>query len=251
MLDAKNYTAYVSFGENICRGTSSVPDDGFNWQATRPPIVLSAWQVTPGRAEGKYSTVMKWESYDGGEFAGVQYKMKSDAFLPYMDLPQKTDVKLELVASGGSTPTSKLSNYGWSLQDPLKITKDLWTYQHYIAESKAEFSVAKHGYVVSHSGWLSDRSGAYLASGRPVLVQETGFSDWLETGAGLLAFSSPDEALAGLEEINSHYKFHCKAAREISEEYFDARKILTRLIELSFQSQEASQADAGISHTPV
>jgi hypothetical protein len=104
-------------------------------------------------------------------------------------------------------------------------------YQHYIQQSKAEFTVAKHGYVISRSGWFSERSAAYLASGRPVVTQETGFSDWLEIGAGTMAFNTPDEALAGIEEINSHYAFHCRAARIIAAEYFDTRKILPSLIE--------------------
>jgi hypothetical protein len=91
--------------------------------------------------------------------------------------------------------------------------------------------VAKHGYVISRSGWFSERSTAYLASGRPVLIQDTGFSDWLPTGAGVLPFSTLEEVRAGIEEINSRYEFHCRAARAIAEEYFDARKILLRLLE--------------------
>ncbi len=133
-------------------------------------------------------------------------------------------------------PANELKQAGWTISNPLKITKDLWTYQRYLQDSKAEFSIAKHGYVVSQSGWLSDRSGAYLASGRPVLVQDTGFTDWLEADAGLIVFSTPDEAVAGIEEINSRYEFHCEAAREIAKEYFDASKILADLLERSRSS---------------
>jgi hypothetical protein len=110
-------------------------------------------------------------------------------------------------------------------------TVDPWTYQRYIQDSKAEFGVAKHGYVVTRSGWFSERSAAYLASGRPVLVQETGFSDWLPTGAGLLSFSNREEALAGIEEINSRYQFHCRAARSVAEEYFNGERLLAGLLD--------------------
>ena len=91
--------------------------------------------------------------------------------------------------------------------------------------------MAKHGYVISRSGWFSERSAAYLASGRPVVTQETGFSDWLQVGSGVMPFTTPEEALGAIEEVNTRYEFHCQAARAIAEEYFDARKVLTRLIE--------------------
>jgi hypothetical protein len=148
-----------------------------------------------------------------------------------MDLPQLAGSIFDLALGSATAPRALLESKGWTLSDPLKVTRDPWTYQSYLQQSKAEFSVAKHGYVVSRSGWFSERSAAYLASGRPVLAQETGFSAWLPAGAGLIAFSTPDEALAGIEEINRRYDFHCRAAREVAKEFFDARKILPRLIE--------------------
>jgi hypothetical protein len=117
------------------------------------------------------------------------------------------------------------------LRDPLEVTRDPWTYQQYLRGSKAEFSVAKHGYVAARSGWFSERTAAYLASGRPALVQDTGFSAWLPTGAGLLAFSSPDEAAAGVEEIGRRYAFHCRAAREVAEQCFDSGVVLGELLD--------------------
>src|SRR4029079_11584962 len=119
---------------------------------------------------------------------------------------------------------------GWKLRDALEQTRDLVTYQQYIQRSKAEFAVAKQGYVVSCSGWFSERSAAYLASGRPVVVQDTGFSSWLPSGAGVMAFETPQGALAGLESSDRRYAFHGRAARETAEEYFDARKVLSRLV---------------------
>jgi hypothetical protein len=149
------------------------------------------------------------------------------SFGPYRDLPSKAPASFELAIGN---PPPELADLGWSLRNPLEVTKDPWTYQSFIIQSKAEFSVAKHGYVASHSGWFSERSACYLACGRPVLVQDTGFSHWLPTGRGVIAYSTPDQALDGVEEINSHYPRHCVSAREIAEAYFDSAKVLNQLL---------------------
>jgi hypothetical protein len=117
------------------------------------------------------------------------------------------------------------------LRDPLEVTRDAWSYREYIQNSKGEFSVAKHGYVVSRSGWFSERSAAYLASGRPVLLQETGFSDWLTADGGVVGFGTTDEALDGLEDFTSRYEHHCRVAREVAQHYFDARTVLPDLLQ--------------------
>lgn len=225
------HTHFFSFGEGIARGGTSVPDDGFPWRPTRQPIVLDAWPVTPGRPEGRFTTVMQWDSYPAREHAGRRYGMKSESFAPYLDLPARTGQGFEIALGSESAPRDRLRGHGWVLRDPLAVTRDPWTYQRYLRGSKAEFSVAKHGYVAARSGWFSERTAAYLASGRPALVQDTGFSAWLETGAGLLAFSSPDEAAAGVEEVDRRYGFHCRAAREAAERCFDSGAVLGELLE--------------------
>ena len=228
---ALKHTAFFSFGENIGSDISNVPDDHLPWQPTRQPIVLDAWHVTPGPEDGKFTTVMQWDSYTAQEYNGKRYGMKSESFGPYMDLPEKVGSIFELALGNPTAPGDLLRSKGWLLRDPLEVTKDPWTYQSYIKNSKAEFSVAKHGYVISRSGWFSERSAAYLASGRPVLVQDAGFSDWLKTGSGVISFNTIEEALFGIEDINNHYEFHCQAARGIAKEYFDADKVLSLLIE--------------------
>ncbi len=239
---ARQHTVFLSFGEGINRQGSPVPDDGLPWQATRQPIVLDAWPVTPGPAEGKFTTVMQWDSYPVQEYGGCRYGMKSDSFKVYMDLPKKVGPVLQLALGGSSAPRDLLRSKGWDLIDPLATTRDILAYQDYIRSSKAEFGVAKHGYVAGRSGWFSERSAAYLASGRPVLTQETGFSDWMETGSGVIPFSTPEEALWGIDEINSNYEFHCRAAREVAEEYFDARKVLPHLLDSALnKSQEVTR----------
>ena len=189
---AARHTAFLSFGENI-GGIASLPDDGFPWAPTRQPIVIDCWPVTAGTKDGKFTTVMQWESYAPVQYGGHVFGMKSKSFRPYEHLPQKAAAKFELAIGN---PPPRLSKLGWGIRNPLEVTKDLWTYQSYIIQSKAEFSVAKHGYVVSRSGWFSERSACYMASGRPVLVQETGFTSWLSTGCGVISFCTADEALS-------------------------------------------------------
>lgn len=229
------HTAFFSFGENIGVPGCSVPQDGLPWQPTRQPVVLDAWSVTPGPVQGKFTTVMQWDSYPAGEHEGRRYGMKSDSFLPYIDIPQQTTAVFELALGSASAPQALLANKGWVVRDSREPTKDPWIYQRYIQQSKAEFSVAKHGYVVSSSGWFSERSAAYLASGRPVVIQDAGFSKWLETQAGVIPFNTPEEALAGIDEINRRYEFHCQAAREIAAEYFAASQVLPHLLERALQ----------------
>jgi hypothetical protein len=193
--------------------------------------VLDAWPFVPFAGERSFTTILNWESYPAREYEGRRYGMKAHSFLPYMDLPAKTTQPLEMAVGSNSAPLEELSQNGWMIRNPLPITRDLWTYQRYIQCSLAEFTVAKQGYVVSNSGWFSDRSAAYLASGRPVLTEETGFSEWLPTGEGLLSFSSPEEALDGIEAICSRPDFHGKVAREIAAAYFDSDRVLAELLD--------------------
>ena len=221
----------LTFAENIGTSRCAIPDDGLPWRPTRQPVVLDALPATPGPADGKFTTVMQWESYPAREYAGVRYGMKSDSFTPYLDLPGSAGRILELALGGPNPPRELLHGKGWLLRGSREPTVDVPTYLGYIRQSKAEFSVAKHAYVVTGSGWFSERSVTYLTSGRPVLVQDTGFSRWLPTGAGVIAFASPEEALGGIESINGRYALHCEAAPAVAEAYFDSRKVLPQLIE--------------------
>jgi hypothetical protein len=230
---ARQHTAFFSFGENIGTAGSSIPDDGLPWQPTRQPVVLDAWRVTPGRAQGRFTTVMLWDSYKARAYAGRSYGMKSASFEPYLDIPIRVGLPFELAVGSHTAPCELLRRHGWTVRNPLETSGDPWTHQEYIQESKAEFSVAKHGYVVTRSGWFSERSAGYLASGRPVIVQDTGFPRWLSTGAGVLSFSTPDEAVTAVEDVARRYDLHCAAAREMAAEYFDSGTVLTRLIENS------------------
>ena len=231
MHRASHHNVFFSFGENIGKPDCTVPDDGICWQPTRQPVVLDAWPIAPPNPQGAFTTVMQWQSYPAREFNGCRYGMKADSFAPYMALPSKTTETLELALGNRDAPREVLTEKGWRLIDPRQPTDDPWTFRNYIHQSKAEFSVAKHGYVASRCGWFSERTTSYLASGRPALVQDTGFTEWLETGAGLLAYSSPDEASDQLATICSDLSQHCRCAREIAEEVFPHDRVLTHLLD--------------------
>lgn len=227
---AAGHTAFFTFGENFGRPGCSIPDDGFPWRPTRQPVVLDAWPVTAPPAGGSFTTVMQWDSYPPREHDGRRFGMKSLSFEPYFDLPERTGERLELAVGSPTAPRDRLRAAGWDVVDPLAVTRDPWTYQDFIRRSLAEFTVAKHGYVVSRSGWFSERTAAYLASGRPAVVQDTGFTDWLPAGEGLFAFTNPDEAVAALWVIAAAPHLHAQAARELAAAYFDAADVLTRLL---------------------
>jgi len=231
---ASLHTAFFSFGENIATERSTIPQDGLPWKPTRQPIVLDAWPVRPGRPDGKFTTVMQWNSYHPVEHGAVRYGMKSDSFWPFIDLPAHSEATFELAIGSSSAPRALLASKGWQLKDPFDVAADPWAYQLYIQESKAEFTVGKHGYVVSRSGWFSERSAGYLASGRPVVCQDTGFTDWLLCTAGVIPFASADEASAAVERVSQDYESHCRAAREVAEAYFDSDAVLTKLIDDAF-----------------
>jgi hypothetical protein len=227
---ASQHTAFFTFGENIARGTATVPADGFVWQPTRQPIVLDAWPVSDGHPTGPFTTVMTWESYKAAEYAGVRYGLKAASFSPFLGLPQRVTQRLELSVGSQTAPREQLAREGWIVRDPLKTAPDPWGYQEYIRRSKAEFSVAKHAYHITHCGWFSDRSAAYLATGRPVVVQDTGFSTWLDADGGVLTYRTADEAVAAIEEVARNYARHCRAARSVAETYFDSDNVLDSLL---------------------
>jgi hypothetical protein len=208
-----------------------MPSAGAQWLATRQPIVLDLWPVKKGNPGAPFTTVMNWSPFGDRLDHDQRYGQKEREFEPYFTLPQKTGELMEIAAQLPSTVRRRAAEGGWRLADPLEVTRHPWLYQDYLAHSRAEFSVAKHGYVATRCGWFSDRSAGYLASGRPVVIQDTGFSRWLNTGDGLVPFTTRDEAAAGLEEVNRRYAAHCRAAREIAEQYFDARKVLTSLLD--------------------
>jgi hypothetical protein len=214
-----------------------VPNDGFDWQATRQPIVLDCWPVEPPNPDAPLTTVMQWDSYRSQRHAGLEYGMKSTSFKPMMQLPQHVNARLEIALGSAGAPRELLERCGWNLRDPLEITRTPWSYQQYIRDSLGEFSIAKQGYVAAQTGWFSERSAAYLASGRPAILQDTGFSRLLPTGSGLLPFHDASSAAAAIESLRADPIAHHEHARRMAEEYFASARVIDHLLERSLASE--------------
>ena len=230
------HQSLFSYGHNIGLPGCGIPAAGLSWQPFQQPIALDLWPVARDPAEGggpadTLTTILSWNAYGAVEFEGKTFGSKSMSFPLVKTLPARTPQRLELAVSGEDVPAGELSSSGWMLRDPLAVSRSLDSYREYISASRGEFSIAKHGYVASRSGWFSDRSAAYLACGRPVILQDTGYTDWLPAGEGLLAFDDLDGALGAVAAVNGAYERHRRAARAIAEEYFDARRVLGSLLE--------------------
>jgi hypothetical protein len=210
----------------------TVPDAGRTWIGTTPVVATRRWtaalpahpQVLP------VSNVLNWSAWSDVRLNGTTYGHKGRSFEPYLDLPSRARAELVL-AAGGPAPKEILRGHGWTLVDPLAVTGTIADYRDFIAHSKADLGIAKHAYVASRSGWFSDRSTCYLAGGRPVLHQDTGFTDWLPPGEGVFAFSDPDGVLAALEELDRDYERHARAARRIAEDVFEARTVVGAMLD--------------------
>ena len=232
---AEAHTAFFTFAERWGRPDCTVPDDGLPWQPTRQPVVLGAWPVTPPPPDGPFTTVMQWDSYAERAWAGRTFGMKSASFGPFLDLPSRTGAAFALAVGSPSAPRARLAAAGWGVRDPRPPTRDAGAYQRFIRGSLAEFSVAKAGYVSTRSGWFSERTAAYLASGRAAVVEDTGFSDVLPSGAGLWAVSTPDEAAAAVEAVRQSPEAEGRRARALAEGHLGASAVLTSLVERALQ----------------
>jgi hypothetical protein len=228
------HTDFVSVADAIGRPDSRIPDCGHNWLPTLPPVVLDEWPVASKVERHRATTVGHWRSYGSITHEGVHYGQKAHSLRGLIDLPRRAPDRLEVALAIHSEETGDLDalrENGWSLLDPAEVAATPEDYRRFVQGSWAEFGLAKLGYVVSGSGWFSDRSACYLASGRPVLAQDIGFGRRLPTGAGLLAFSDADDVVAGLEELEGDYERHRVAAREIAEEHLVSDQILGSLLE--------------------
>lgn len=228
------HTHHFSYGENLGAPDCLVPVERFSWLPTRQPVVLEWWQAQNGHGNGRYTTVANWKQTEKdvrwrGE---TYYWSKHREFEKLIGLPCRTSVALELaLASGDQEAIELLRSNGWRVADALSLTRRIERYRSYVVSSRAEFTVAKDQNVRLRSGWFSDRSASYLAAGKPVVTQDTGFCNVLPTGKGLFAFQTEDDALSAIDEIESDYSAHSGAAAEIAREYFAAERVVGRLLE--------------------
>jgi hypothetical protein len=249
----------VHFTVGECLG-NDLPHTGHRWHPMKHPIVLSEWlSSVPHRSA--FTTVMNWTSYKAITYRGRTYGQKDVEFLKLLNLPQTvlpTTLEVALhrphirrTTNCGNTPASVrapnqndttwtpydvLTGLGWRIVDATEVCHDFRSYRRYIQTSKGEWSVAKNAYVEGKSGWFSGRSACYLAAGRPVVVQDTGFSRVLPVGEGILCFNTLDEAEVGIREVEANYSRHAKAAQDIAEAYFDSDKVLNRLLNIAMNT---------------
>ena len=222
----RGFDHLFTFGANVAAPGAAVdvPSGPFLWEHTWQPVTTGLWRTDQSPARDRFTTVMTWKTESFADIDGN----KDREFVRFIDLPARTAARFEIAVNG---PHDLLRAHGWSPLDAMQVSRTAPGYHAFIQGSKAEFGVAKHAYVAHRSGWFSDRTACYLAAGRPAVVQETGWSDHLPAGAGLLPFSTLEEAIDGVERVERDYAAHAVRAREIAVECFDAARILPPLID--------------------
>ena len=224
---------FFTVGLNVGQPEFQIPLRGVEWQTFVPPVALDYWPVQTDTIASKFTTIGQWRGQTA-VWREETYWPKREEFLRLIELPRKTTQPIELALLIHESETEDLMalrSNGWRLVDPHEAAAGTDGFRSYIQRSRAEFSVAKNGYIKTQSGWFSDRTVCYLASGRPVLVQDTGIGKHLPVGCGLLTFSTLEEAVHGIESINADYPRHCAAARKLAEDQFAAPKVLQSILE--------------------
>jgi hypothetical protein len=234
------HDTYFTIAANIDQPGCDIPTGGIEWRTIRQPVVLDDWPVVTASDLTRFTTIASWRGAFGPAwFGGRSYGLKVHEFRKFIDLPRRSsaaginalfEIALDIHPADGRDRDA-LAQSGWKLTDPVAAAGDPLRFRDYVQTSAAEFSVAQGVYVDTHSGWFSDRSIRYLASGKPVLVQETGFSRDLPSGMGLVPFKTMDDAIAGARSIVGDYAGHATAARRIAEQCFDSDRVLKGLLE--------------------
>ena len=228
-----NHDAYATVGLAVGRPGCLVPTLDLPWWPVLPPVVLDQWTPT-AVTRWAATTVGHWRSYGTVTEGGVVYGQRAHSMRRLWELPSRSPLPLQVALGISPAETSDLAaldEHGWKQLDPQQVAASPDAYRAFVRGSAAELSIAKSGYVDSRSGWFSDRSACYLAAGRPVVAQETGWSALLPTGAGLFAYDDVDAAVVGLQEVATHHARHRQAARDLACEHLDARTVLGRLLE--------------------
>jgi hypothetical protein len=224
---------YYTVGANIGDAHCPIPTGGLEWRPLRPLAVLDEWPVAKSESD-RFTTVGSWRgAYGAVEFDGVRYGVKAHEFRKFIDIPQRTQRCFEValdIHPGDRADLESLHAHGWRVVNPIEVAGMPEAFRRYVQTSGAEYSVAQGIYVQTASGWFSDRTVHYLASGKPALVQDTGLSTHYPVGQGLVTFRTIEEAMVGVERILEEYQSHCRAARALAEEYFDSNVVLPRLL---------------------
>jgi hypothetical protein len=230
------HNLFFTLGENVGTARSPLPTGGIDWRPSRPPVLNDLWQAAPALSpDAAFTTIGKWDAVGRDvEFRGERYHWrKSLEWRKFFDLPRRTGEKFELAMDVEQVPEDRqaLGACGWAVRSPLSVSADPFAYRRYIQASKGEFSAAKDMNVRLRSGWFSDRSACYLAAGRPVVVEDTGFGDALPTGRGLFAVRGLEDAVEAFAAIRADYSAHSAAARAIALDSFDATRVLRPMLD--------------------
>ncbi len=229
-LALPDYDFYYTVGQNVGQENCTVPEAGKTWRKIFHPVDTEQFSHVLENRRGAYSTVMNWKSRENIEFRGTAYGHKDMEFDKFMALPNKAPFPFEVAVSGASIPESELMENHWNIKNAHEVTLSYDSFIDFVAESRGEFSVCKNTFVITNSGWFSDRSAAYLACGKPVVVQDTGFGAHLPVGQGLFAVRTVDEAVEAVTAIESDYAHHSRCAREIACDCLDSQKVIGKLI---------------------
>ena len=219
----RGFSQLFTFGANIGTPLSDVPTGEFTWHKTWQPVISDLWRTKNNSVASPYTTVMTWRTESFTDLDGN----KDKEFARFLELPRHVDVDFRLAVNG---PLELLRREGWNPESAMDVSRTIHDYRQFIRDSRAEFGIAKHAYVAHWSGWFSDRTECYLASGRPAIVQDTGWSHHLPTGLGLLSFSTLAEAIDAIAEVESNYSQHTQHATEIAREHFGAASVLQQLL---------------------
>jgi hypothetical protein len=228
------HTHHTTIGHALAASDWPLPNAGVRWTATFQPVVLQEWAVADELRYEALTTVANWRGYGSIQHEGVHYGQKAHSFRRHLALPLLVRQRFLLALAidpGEAGDLSALQRNRWELIDPVEAAGTPARYRRFVQGSWAELGIAKSGYVVSKCSWFSDRSACYLASGRPVIAQDTGFGRVLPVGEGLFAFETDDDVVAGIEELRGDYELHARAARALAEEHFDSDKVLSRLLD--------------------
>ncbi len=226
------HDTHFSFGENLGAPDCDAPIERFNWLPTRQPVDLQLWD-NPFAGGEAFNTITTWHN-KGKNITyhdDTYYWTKDREFLKIIDLPHRRAVPFELATNVDETVRTMLQEHGWRNVPSVHVSENIDRYRDYIQQSRGEFTVARDQYVRPRTGWFSDRSACYLAAGRPVITQETAFSKFLPSGKGLFGWTTMEDILAAVDEIESDYEGNCRAAHDIAAEYFEAEKVVGSLME--------------------
>ena len=224
----RGHDHFFTYAERLGRPDCPLPDFGLRWHPTRPPVALDRWHTEPPGA--RWTTVMGWDNFRKPlEYRGTLYLGKEPEFERVEGLPARVPAKLE-VASGGDPPAERWRERGWSVIDAHAVSRTAGDYRYYVQQSRGEIGVAKNVYAATRCGWFSCRTVCYLAAGRPAVVQDTGFSEFLPTGRGLFAFSDVESAAAGITAAEANYADNQEAARDLAARHFSSDVVLTDLL---------------------